>query len=60
MRQGRLRIFAGTRTRHEEVGMKTGAKAIYSKPLLVKHSNLKEITFDCVNWQCSVAVPKQP
>ncbi len=37
--------------------MKTGAKAIYSKPLLVKHSNLKEITFDCVNWQCSVAVP---
>ncbi len=32
----------------------------YAKPALVKHENLKDITFDCANWQCSVVVPQQP
>jgi hypothetical protein len=32
-------------------------RATYEKPVLVKHENLKEITFECPNWQCSVAVP---
>ncbi len=30
---------------------------MYEKPALVKHDNLKEITFECSGWQCSVAVP---
>ncbi|MCL4309843.1 MAG: hypothetical protein M0Z32_00820 [Actinomycetota bacterium] len=32
----------------------------YAKPELVKHDNLKEITFGCANWQCSVTVPSAP
>jgi len=32
----------------------------YEKPVLVRHSNLKEITFECPNWQCSVVVPPPP
>jgi len=32
----------------------------YAKPELVKHENLKEITFECPNWQCSVTVPPAP
>ena len=32
----------------------------YVKPALIRLSNLKEITFDCANWQCSVVVPGQP
>lgn len=30
---------------------------IYSKPELTRHANLKEITFECPAWQCSVVVP---
>lgn len=33
------------------------ARESYSKPQLVKHDNLKELTFECPNWQCSVIVP---
>jgi hypothetical protein len=32
----------------------------YAKPELVKQDNLKAITFECPNWQCSVAVPPPP
>jgi hypothetical protein len=32
----------------------------YAKPELVKHDNLKDITFECPNWQCSVTVPPEP
>jgi len=29
----------------------------YEKPALTRHDNLKEITFECPQWQCSVIVP---
>ena len=32
----------------------------YAKPQLVKHACLKNITFECPDWQCSVAVPGAP
>lgn len=32
----------------------------YVKPQLAKGSNLKEITFECPDWQCSVTVPPAP
>jgi hypothetical protein len=32
----------------------------YEQPMLVRHENLKEITFECPNWQCSVVVPPPP
>lgn len=32
----------------------------YAKPELVKQDNLKEITFECPSWQCSVNVPPPP
>jgi hypothetical protein len=32
----------------------------YAKPELVRHDNLKDITFECPNWQCSVTVPPPP
>ena len=37
--------------------VKKEAREPYAKPELVKHDNLKEITFECPTWQCSVAVP---
>ena len=32
----------------------------YEKPELTRHDNLKEITFECPAWQCSVVVPPPP
>ena len=32
----------------------------YKKPELTRLDNLKEITFECPNWQCSVVVPPAP
>ncbi|MFA6000960.1 MAG: hypothetical protein WC828_02480 [Thermoleophilia bacterium] len=32
----------------------------YAKPELVKRDNLKDITFECPQWQCSVVVPPPP
>ncbi len=32
----------------------------YAKPELVKHENLKDLTFECSNWSCSVTVPPAP
>ncbi|MHB9111784.1 MAG: hypothetical protein ACYC4D_04040 [Thermoleophilia bacterium] len=32
----------------------------YTKPELTRHDNLKEITFECPQWQCSVTVPPPP
>lgn len=34
-----------------------GAREPYAKPSLVKHDNLKAITFECPGWQCSVVEP---
>lgn len=35
-------------------------RAPYTKPELVKQENLKDITFECPEWQCSVTVPPAP
>ncbi len=32
----------------------------YAKPDLQKLQNIKEITRECANWQCSVTVPRSP
>ncbi len=32
----------------------------YAKPKLVRHKNVKALTFECSNWQCSVTVPPGP
>ncbi|MFA6001616.1 MAG: hypothetical protein WC828_05820 [Thermoleophilia bacterium] len=32
----------------------------YEKPVLTRHENLKDISFECPNWQCSVVVPPPP
>ncbi|MHB1361920.1 MAG: hypothetical protein ACYCW5_04895 [Thermoleophilia bacterium] len=39
---------------------KKEAREPYAKPELVKHENLKAITFECPAWQCSVTVPPPP
>jgi hypothetical protein len=39
---------------------KTEKRETYAKPALVKHDNLKDITFECPDWQCSVTVPGPP
>lgn len=40
--------------------MKDERKETYSKPELVRIANLKAITAECPNWQCSVTVPPPP
>ncbi len=40
--------------------MNKQAKDFYEKPVLTKHDNLKELTFECSNWSCSVTVPPAP
>lgn len=35
-------------------------RAPYTKPAIKKHDNLKEMTFECPDWQCSVTVPPPP
>jgi hypothetical protein len=35
-------------------------RELYAKPVLKKQDNLKSITFECPNWQCSVTVPPPP
>lgn len=42
------------------VGMKKAQSASYQKPVLTKHANLKDMTFECPDWQCSVVVPPPP
>lgn len=39
---------------------KKDAREAYAKPELVKHANVREITLECPNWQCSVVVPPPP
>lgn len=36
------------------------ARETYSKPEIVRNSNLREITRECPEWQCSVVVPPPP
>ena len=36
------------------------SKETYEKPVLTRHDNLKDITFECPQWQCSVVVPPPP
>lgn len=35
-------------------------KRDYNKPVLVKLENIKRITSECPDWQCSVTVPGPP
>lgn len=35
-------------------------RELYERPVLVKHDSLREITFECPDWQCSVTVPPPP
>ncbi|MHB1003593.1 MAG: hypothetical protein ACYC1B_07190 [Thermoleophilia bacterium] len=39
---------------------KSDHREAYTKPELVRHDNLKAITFECPDWQCSVTVPGAP
>jgi len=32
----------------------------YTKPALTRYGNIKDVTFECPNWQCSVTVPPPP
>lgn len=32
----------------------------YVKPRLTRQANLKALTFECPDWQCSVTVPPPP
>lgn len=36
------------------------AHASYEKPVLTKHENVRDLTFECPDWQCSVVVPPPP
>ncbi|GBE58024.1 hypothetical protein BMS3Abin01_00952 [bacterium BMS3Abin01] len=40
--------------------MKDTGKSIYVKPVLVKLENVRDITFECPNFQCSIPVPSSP
>jgi len=35
-------------------------KETYVKPEITRLENLKDITFECPQWQCSVVVPPPP
>lgn len=35
-------------------------KSNYEKPMLTRLDNLKEITLECPEFQCSIAVPPPP
>ncbi len=47
-------------SKKENLMAKKSQREPYAKPELVKHENLKEITFECSGWQCSVVVPAGP
>lgn len=40
--------------------IETQTRKSYTKPVLAKLNSLKEITFTCPAWQCSVIVPPPP
>lgn len=35
-------------------------RAPYEKPVLTKHGNIKDLTRECPEWQCSIVVPPPP
>jgi len=35
-------------------------RELYAKPELTRHDNLKDVTFECAEWSCSVVVPPPP
>jgi hypothetical protein len=35
-------------------------KDTYAKPEIARIGNLKDVTFECPEWQCSVIVPPPP
>ena len=39
---------------------KKKSRVLYVRPELVKVENLREITLECPQWQCSVTVPAPP
>lgn len=40
--------------------MTRNSKSPYEKPVLIKHENLKDLTFECPDFQCSIVVPPPP
>jgi hypothetical protein len=56
---GTRRFAEGISTWVRRMGMKK-VRSSYEKPVLTKHANLRDITFECPNWQCSVTVPPPP
>ena len=32
----------------------------YAPPVLMAKGNLREVTFECPEWQCSIVVPPPP
>lgn len=44
----------------ERMAIMQNSKSPYEKPALTKHENLKDLTFECPDWQCSVVVPPPP
>ncbi len=40
--------------------MKETGKSIYVKPVLTKLENLRDTTFECPDFQCSIPVPPSP
>lgn len=40
--------------------IQTDAREPYAKPELIRQTSLKDITFECPEWQCSVVVPPPP
>lgn len=55
MRDGNSTTMGGT-----AMSNKVKTREPYTRPELVRHENLKDITFECPNWQCSVVVPPPP
>ena len=39
---------------------KTKTRELYIRPVMVRLENLREVTFECPQWQCSVTVPPPP
>lgn len=47
-------------TKSNKKEKKEKRRKVYAKPELAKHDNLKDLTFECPAWQCSVVVPPPP
>jgi len=60
---GGVKISAGWESGNMQeggTGMKKALRKSYEKPVLTMHENLRDTTFECPEWQCSVVVPPPP